>query len=288
MKRIVNSVPRFGDSSEDVKKLQEALKDEAEVNSRPDFNPGPVDGDFHNLTLKALKSFQRFKGLTGTGVIPSDGGKTFEYLQLQLVPVAEIVDPEWLANAKKYKGENEGGSVLSKIAKKFWKLAGLNYDTFKGNARAWCAVAIIIGAVGGGGTVTYQYVQSAGARTQGKGGIEINWKRDGLPRGARIWLNHNADCNAGSGNHITVMDGECAAEDIVKNGKVDKEATFPGYGGNQGNEFNTSWYPVYHICRASWPSYKEENGVRTPLTPPGPVLKSNGCNGRKATGGSTQ
>lgn len=287
MKRILNTVPRKGDKGTgDVKKLQDALIERGYRIGNDDW--------FWDETEGALQRFQKACGLPGTGVIPADGGKTFQYLDLVLDPLPEEavpVKPQWMVAMEKLIGGKESNSVFNKYIAGFWKYVGLGYTSITGSARAWCGVAIVVALITGGG---YAYIKNgAGAKNWDKAGQAVNWKENGIPYGAIVRINHSAKCDAGSGNHVTFMNGACAKKDIiemVKNSKgvfearVKSGATFPGLGGNQGDQVKESWYPVAHICAVRWPNDKDNK----PLALPAPVLVSNGCNGKAASKESTQ
>src|SRR5262249_28826685 len=58
---------KFGAKGPDVKRLQQALLNLG-------FDPGSIDGDFGNKTLKAVKAYQSARGLTADGIV---GPKTW-------------------------------------------------------------------------------------------------------------------------------------------------------------------------------------------------------------------
>lgn len=76
---ILNTVPKLGDSGQDVIKLQNALKAKGTLKV--------VDGLFGAKTQKAVSDFQKSKGLGGSGVI---GPKTLGLLGLQIVAVSPV------------------------------------------------------------------------------------------------------------------------------------------------------------------------------------------------------
>lgn len=290
-KRILNTVPKYGDrGTGDTKKLQEALLE------RGYAALGSADDWFAGKTLKALQMFQKSCGLPGTGVIPADGGKTFVLLDLELKPIPEeaLTDAPWLDEAHKYKGKKETESAFAAFMTTFWSKVGL--PGFKGiatSARAWCALFIVVALSGGG--VAYLSKGGAGAANQGRAYQAVDWKVNGIPRGAIVHVN-SVKCGSGSNNHVTFANGSCAAKDIIEmvkgsdgvwtsTGKVKAGTTFPGFGGNQGNMVKESWYKVSTVCNVRWPD-KDKDGKAIAL--PAPVLVSNGCNGKPATGDSTR
>jgi peptidoglycan hydrolase-like protein with peptidoglycan-binding domain len=282
-KRILKTVPKLGDVSDDVQLLQGALADKG-------FSCVPDSWrQFNRGTQAALKAFQKSKGLPGSGLIPSSGGKTFEYLGLELEKKEDTTP--WLTAVKKYSGLSETNPVLVKVIAPMWKKVGLGYKDLSGSARAWCAIGVVFGLFSTG----YVYVSKRGASAaqQGQVGQAIDYKKNGIPKGAIVHVN-SKECGSGSGNHITFADGDCAAKDfieMVKNSKgvwvqkIKSGTTFPGYGGNQGNKFKRSWYKIASICHVRWPD-KKTDGTREELPPP--VKVSNGCNGKPATGESTR
>lgn len=76
----INSIPKFGDTSSDVLKLQEALRSAG-------YFTGPALGNFRDRTLAAVKAFQKSFGSTGSGVI---GPVTLQKLELQVVAVSPV------------------------------------------------------------------------------------------------------------------------------------------------------------------------------------------------------
>ena len=140
------------------------------------------------------------------------------------------------------------------------KLFKLPLKNITENWQAWCGLAVGAALMWGG--MSWQKDGSL-AKNWDKYGQAINWKVNGIPRGAIIRINHKADCNLESSNHVTFSDGDCAASDLLKAG-----ATFNGYGGNQSNTWKVSTFPASHICAVRWPPER-------PL--PNKVLKSKNC-----------
>ena len=65
-----NRIPKFGDTSEDVRNLQSRL---LELN----FDPQGIDGVYGHNTQTAVSDFQKSKGLFGSGTI---GERTLAFL----------------------------------------------------------------------------------------------------------------------------------------------------------------------------------------------------------------
>lgn len=176
------------------------------------------------------------------------------------------------AEAKKYAGKKESDPAFNKWMSAFWAKAGLpGYKTIVGTSFAWCGLFVLAMNSESG----LKYINgAAGAKNWAKYGQSINWKQDGIPRGAVMHLNHKGVCSGpSSGNHVTFADGDCTAADLKKSG-----ATVPGFGGNQGNTVKRSNYVIKEVCEVRWPS-------EIPLPPP--VTKSVDCSG-SATGDSTR
>lgn len=174
--------------------------------------------------------------------------------------------------AKKYDGQSESKAGFVAWLSKFWPKVGLpSYKTIIGTSFAWCGLFVAAMNFEAGQKVISG---AAGARNWAKYGQEIDWKKNGIPRGAVIHINHASNCSSGSGNHVTFADGDCTAEDLKKPG-----AYFAGFGGNQSNAVNRAQYPVEDICEVRWPAEIEK---------PGPIQKSVECSGKGSTGGSTR
>lgn len=175
----------------------------------------------------------------------------------------------WLDEAKKHSGQKEHNSKFNKYLSGFWRIVGLpGYKTIIGTSFAWCGlfVAAMLYEV----DMPWQK-NGAGARNWAKYGQAIDYKSNGIPRGAIVHINHKHNCSSGSGNHVAFSNGDCTAED-VKSGAVNL------YGGNQGNTAKVSAYSVKEICAVRWPP-----GIELP----GPVSQSSGCKGT-ASGESTR
>lgn len=83
---MIKRVLMLGSKGPDVAELQAALLA---------FNPGPIDGDFGDKTLVALKSFQYMNGLVPDGVA---GPLTFGTLKLIPTPIKTPVAPIGMRN----------------------------------------------------------------------------------------------------------------------------------------------------------------------------------------------
>jgi hypothetical protein len=173
--------------------------------------------------------------------------------------------PPWYLFAKRYSGKNENEPEFNREMSKKWSLFGMNLGTIAQSWAAWCGLAIAVSLSG----VGLKYAKDGSlARNWGKYGVAIDWKKDGIPKGAIVWINHNSNCSSSSSNHVTMADGDCAPQDL-KPGSY-----FNGYGGNQGNTWKVSPYPIADICAVRWPS---------DYAPRGKISKSIGCSG--ASGG---
>lgn len=290
--RKVKKVPVYGEKGTgNVSPVQEALAERG-------YYKGTIDDWFLTETKKSLIEFQKAKGLTGTGVIPEDGGETFRHLCIEIEKATETPgvpakpsENGWGREMEKMEGKKESDSAFSKYLSGFWKYVGLSFTTIVGSSRAWCGLIIAVVLILSG----YGYQKNgAGAKNWDVYGQAVHWQENGIPKDAIVRINHNGDCGAGSGNHVTLMAGDCKASDViemVKNSKgvyvakAKAGATIPGRGGNQGNQVKVSWYPVKNICAVRWPLKKADG---TPVALPPPVQKSNGCNGKPASKESTQ
>jgi hypothetical protein len=166
----------------------------------------------------------------------------------------------WLDDAKKHSGKRETDSAFNRYLSAFWKIVGLpNYKTIVGTSFAWCGLLVAASLYNVG--LPWQK-DGAAARNLAKYGVAIDWKQDGIPRGAIVHINHNANCSSGSSNHVGMADGDCAPQDL-KGGAINI------YGGNQSNAAKVSAFPVGNICAVRWPTEPK----------PAKVLTSKGCKG---------
>ena len=166
--------------------------------------------------------------------------------------------------AKKYEGKTEFDTKFGAFLSGFWRLVGLNYKTIIGSSFAWCALFVVAMQ----SQVGQKYIASAMAKDQGRTGVAIDWRKNGIPRGAIVHLNHKGDCKSESNNHVTFADGDCTPQELAK-----KDAVFPGFGGNQSNQVKRSLYGVFEVCEVRWP--KE-------VALPGLITKSVNCQGEKS------
>lgn len=259
----ISKIPVFGEKSDDVKTLQKALNATGLVAHLE------VDGDFGPLTRASVSRFQYIKGLPGSGII---GPQTIEFLGIAVNQEKDQkTKAPWFWKLKSYEGKGETDKAFVKEMSFFWKFVGLpGFKTIIGNSFAWCGLFVAVGLVAT--NVDWQK-NGAGAKNWDKFGQAIEWQKNGFPQGAIIRINHKANCGSGSGNHVTLSNGDCSANDLKK-----ENATFSGFGGNQGNKAKVSTYPVKNICAVRWP-LKSESGEAIPL--PGPVLESKNCSNGK-------
>lgn len=233
---LIDRMPKYGDTGEHVRQLQIALRARGLGLT--------IDGEFGHQTRAQVAKFQRSFGSTGTGVL---GPITLEKLRLELRPEARApINPAYL-EAKKYAGKKETDSTFNKYLSGFWAKVGLSsYKTIVGTTFAWCGLFIFamnteVGqkAISG----------AAGAKNWAKYGVEVNWKRDGIPQGAVIHINNAGNCTSAASNHVTFADGSCTPEYLSTKGAV-----VPGYGGNQSDQVKRSDYSVSKVCQVRWPS----------------------------------
>lgn len=219
-----------------------------------------VDGEFGPATLKAVKRFQEESNLEIDGIV---GPKTWAALMRgearnQVGPLNPAYE-----EAKKHEGKSEFDSKFNSYLSGFWKRVGLpNFKTIIGTSFAWCGLFVAAMNIEAGQEFL---TKGARAREWAKYGVEIDWKKDGIPRGAVIHINGAGKCSSSEANHVTFADGDCTPEDLAKPG-----AAFSGFGGNQSNRVKRSIYPVKNLCAVRWPSEIEK---------PGKITKSVDCTG---------
>lgn len=205
--------------------------------------------------------------------------------------------PPWYQNLQSMKGKVESDPEFQAKMNPFWKAIGLpGFKGLVGSARAWCALAVFAVLT----TAGYKTGQlNASAISGDHVGQTINWKVDGIPRGAVVRINHEANCKETKDSHIALSDGDCAPQDLIQmvkgadgvwkmagdTPKLIAGSTINLLGGNQGNMVKVSAFPVAHICTVSWPS-KDEAGKAVPL--PGKILKSDHCTGAATPAESTK
>lgn len=192
----------------------------------------------------------------------------------------------WMVKAKKFDGKGEHDKSFVAMLASYWYLVGLRkYNTLIGSSFAWCGlfVAFVLYSEG----LPFQK-NGAGAKNWREYGQEVQWRVNGVPKGAIVQINHNLKCGSSSGNHVAFADGDCAAKDLVEMVKgsdgvyravVKKGATINLFGGNQGNKAKTSTYPVAEICAVRYPP-----GVQLP----GKIEKSVNCTSGKSGKESTR
>lgn len=184
---------------------------------------------------------------------------TLKKLEAPMKPENRPVNPVY-TEAKKHAGKKETDKTFSAYLSKYWGKVGLpGYKTIAGSTYAWCALFIAAMSINAG--VGYVKTRGASAKAQDAYGVAIDWKRDGIPRGAVVRVNSGANCSSSSGNHVTFADGDCTLEDL-------KRGTFPGFGGNQANSVKRSTYKVANICAVRWPAE---------IAKPSKVTKSVNC-----------
>lgn len=227
---------------------------------------GPLDESNPNflgsMQLK-VKAFQKSKGLSSDGEI---GDKTWPELEKE--PVKSKDHMEFFET---HKGKTEHQSVFNKFMSTFWPKS-YNPKTIAGSAAAWCGVfAFAALSTYGYQNLPKNYIAAIGWDGYG---YEVNWKEDGIARGAAVRLNSSGNCKSSSGNHITFANGYCTAKDLTKAG-----ATIGGAGGNQGDSVKISIYKVKNICYVGWPKEKGK---------PPKVPTSINCTGSGSTNESTR
>lgn len=230
-----------------VKKVQRAL------NAAGEHPPFDETGEFGPRTTAALENYDVEIVLKKKEVVPMPTPKT---------------PAPWLDEAKKSEGKKESDSKFGAWLAGFWKYVGLpQFTSIVGSARAWCGLFVATALISVG--VHYQK-DGAGAKNWDKFGVAIDWKKDGIPRGAIVRINHGANCSSGSGNHVAFSDGDCAPADL-------KSGSIRLFGGNQSDQANVTAFPVAHICSVRWPQ----------APAPEPITKSFGCKAAGSGGSKT-
>lgn len=218
------------------------------------------------------------EGPVGIKFGPASMAALNRVLQDEETPPPAKSKPTWLTIMRGWIGKGEGDSVFVKYMSTFWKFVGLpNFNTIIGSKFAWCGTGAAAALIVAG--YAYQH-DGAGAKNWDKYGQRIEYKVNGIPAGALVRINHNFSCSSGTGNHISMSNTDCTAEDIAKKG-----ATIPLVGANQGNKVKISYYSTREICEVRWPS-KDAKGNAVPLPPK--VTKSEDCSGKASTGESTR
>ena len=178
----------------------------------------------------------------------------------------EVKNPPWYDVAKKHDGVSENNSKFAAIMVPLWnKLFKRDLNSI--SKYAWCGLGMAAALFWSG-----QDWQTGGemARNWGKYGVAIDWKMQGIPRGAIVWVNHGYDCKSSTSNHVAQADGDCTSLDLLKSG-----ARINLYGGNQSNSWKISSFPVKEICAVRWPN-------NYPIPPK--VTKSVKCYGSSGAG----
>lgn len=260
----ITHIPQPGEKSKAVEKLQKALSVKGYKLK--------VDGDFGPITKEKVSEFQRNHGLQGSGI---PGPRTIELLNLKIAKKKDAPEKSktpWFWALKKYEGQNESNPAFNKEMSSYWGRVGLpGFKSIIGSKRAWCGLFICIGLM----KVGYDHVDLGfRAKEWDKFGQKINWRVNGFPQGAIIRINGKGNCSSASSNHVTLANGDCTAKDLLK-----ANATFSGFGGNQGNRAKISTYPVRNICSVTWP---KEQKLPTKIT------KSVNCSNGKTSNESTR
>ncbi len=180
--------------------------------------------------------------------------------------------PSWYRWAKQFQGKHESDKGLQAILKGMARrLFGFNWGDMTTSTWAWCGLGAgaALMAVG----LSWQ-TDGHMARNWGKYGDEIVWRRDGIPRGAKVWINHGLNCKSTSGNHIADADGDCAPEDLKS-----PSDTINLYGANQSNAWKVSTYRVAEICAVRWPSDAAERPYKVTKS----VNCTSGASGSEST-----
>lgn len=156
--------------------------------------------------------------------------------------------PSWYIEAKKYEGKKETDPEFNKFMSGFWAKVGLpQFNTIVGSTFAWCGLAMSVALIGVGGDFALNGFRAKAWDTYG---IEIDWKKEGIPQGAMVRINQSnpVNCKSASDNHIAQANGDCSPTDLTQ-----PSSTVDLYGGNQGNTWKVSTYKAATICAVRWP-----------------------------------
>lgn len=223
--------------------------------------------------LNALGASLAVDGVYG----PKTKAAEAKYLKKQSkpAPVVPSKGTPWGNKMREWFGKGEHTPAFVAFLSGFWPKVGLpGYRTIIGRAFAWCGLSVATALLLTGHPIVKG---AAGAKNWAKYGQEINWKVDGIPKDAIIHLDHDQDCRGG-GNHVTLSDGECAAKDLVENGRV-KNVYVRMLGGNQGDMVKVSNFSAREICAVRYPPGYALTGK---------IEKSVGCLAGSASGESTR
>lgn len=189
-------------------------------------------------------------------------------------PTGDKKTPPWYSFALKFKGKKETDKEFSDYMVPKWSLFGMNLGTIAQSWAAWCGLAMAVALSG----VGIDYAKNGAlARNWAKYGVEVEWKKDGVPQGAIVHINNAGNCSSSSNNHVAQANGDCTAAEITKSG-----AMIDLYGGNQGNTWKVSTYAASKICAVRWPKDVKD------YPKPGPIQKSVNCSAKSASNDSTR
>lgn len=213
--------------SEFVKRLQTELNRSGEKLD--------VDGKFGPKTVNALLGFDI--AIVATKLSTRSAIKD---------QITSPLKTEWFTELKKHEGKIETDSKFQAYLVTFWKKSGLDFKSLVGSAFAWCGLFIFAGFYITGFKTP---VNAFRAKSWSSFGQAIDYKTNGIPKGAVVRINDKGDCNSDKGNHVTLANGDCSNVYLLT-----KSSTFDGYGGNQSNTAKVSTYLVSKICSVRWPS----------------------------------
>ena len=223
--------PRFGSKGKHVEELQKALNKKGASLI--------VDGIFGEKTKKEIKIFQ---GKNFININPKLNEETLYELGLKVVELKDKTP--WMTAIKKDIGKKETDELYASKMVAKWPIVGLNLKTISTNWAAWCGLAVAV------------YLKKAGLSWRKDGalaknwknyGLEIDWKRDGIPYGAIVHVNKYGKPQA-KGNHVTFSFYNYSPTFLSKKG-----AAIQCLGGNQNNKVKVSPYKVSKILNVRWP-----------------------------------
>lgn len=179
----------------------------------------------------------------------------------------------WMTVALSHLGKKETDPAFGKYMASHWYLVGLQLQGITKNYEAWCGLYVAYCYETAG--LPYQKT-GALARNWAKYGLKIDFKKNGIPMGAVVHINHKADPKSTSGNHVAYAMYDYAPEYLSN-----PNALVGLLGGNQGNMVKVSFYKVKTIMNVRWVDHKN-----FPL--PGKVTKTtHSASGKVSVGDST-
>lgn len=239
----ISSIPKKGDKGPHVGALQTA------INLYRGNALLSIDDDFGPKTEAAVQAVQRENGLAGSGII---GSKTLEILGLKVSESKPHVPPTkelpWLAVAYSHLGKKETDPVFAKYMASHWYLVSLSLSGIAKNYEAWCGLYMAYSYWKAG----FEHAKNGAlALNWGKWGLKIDFKKNGIPRGSSLHINHNGKASS-SGNHVGWPIYDYTPEYLSN-----PENLIAMIGGNQSNSVRVSYFKVKTVLNCRWVNSKD-------------------------------